>query len=233
MNLVALVGFLFFSVFVIHSVLLSMIAIAQAWSMFTQNAEIGLHRPPTALNLETRKSNSAPVPMSRPAMPSDWRALGLLSRPRDVFMSSGAKGGLILTVFIFAFGLWALFTYASRNEFLTLIHHPKNGLLGLLWLTFWVYFGITGIREYFVGREILRDGELTTGVLTDWRERRGGISVSFQFWTDSGQRFERHGKVHSKDELSNKTDPLKVFYLPQDPTKNVALCCTPWRLGPG
>jgi hypothetical protein len=149
--------------------------------------------------------------MSRLAMPSDWRGIALLSRPREVFMSSRAKGELILSVFIFALGLWAVFPYGSRNEFLTLVHHPRDGLFGLLWLTFWIYFGIAGIREYFVGREILRDGELTTGVLTDWRESCHRISVSYQFWTDSGQRFQRHGKVHSKDELSNKEAALKVF----------------------
>src|SRR5712675_407438 len=231
-NLVALILFLAFSVFVIRSVLLSMIATAQAWSMFTQKAEIGLHKPSVALNLETKKSKSIPVPLSRPAMPSDWRAIALLSRPRNVFMSSGAKTELVLTVSIFALGLAAVFPHASRNEFLTLVHNPKDGVFGLLWLTFWVYFGISGILEYFIGREILRDGELTTGVLTDWREGRGGISVSYQFWTDSGQRFERHGRVHSKEELSNEKDPLKVFYLPQDPSKSLALCCTSWRLRP-
>jgi len=230
LNVVALLLFLAFSVFVIRSVLFSMIAVAQVWSMFSQKAGIGLHRPPVALNLETRKSDSAAVSLSKPEMPSDWRPIASLSRPRDVFMSSGAEGQLILTVAIFAFGIWAVFPHTSREEFLALVRNPQQGLFGLLWLTFWVYFAISGIRESFAGREILRDGELATGVLTDWREGRGGISISYQFWTDSGQRFERHGKVYSKEELRIEKDPLKVFYLPQDPTKSVALCCTPWRL---
>jgi hypothetical protein len=229
-TLVSLVLFLAFSVFALRSFLLSMITLAQFWSIFTQNAEAGLHKPPIALNLEEKKSGSTPVPLSRPALPGDWRITALLRRPRDVFMSSKTKSDLFLSVSIFALGLGAVFPHVAQNEFQRLVHDPKNDLFALLWLTFWVYFGIGGIRGYFVGREILRNGELTTGVVTDWREGRGGISVSYQFWTDSGQRFEHHGKVYSKVELSNEKDPLKVFYLPQDPTRSVALCCTHWHL---
>src|SRR5258706_9470878 len=69
-NLVALILFLAFSVFVIRSVLLSMIAMAQAWSMFTKKAEIGLHKPLVALNLETKKSKSIPVPCRGPQCPA-------------------------------------------------------------------------------------------------------------------------------------------------------------------
>jgi hypothetical protein len=170
-------------------------------------------------------------------MPNDWRALVLLSRPREVFMSSAAKGELVLTVALFSFGLGVVFLSfihnASWSEFRTLVHNPQNGLLGLLWLTAWVYFSISSIREWFVAWAVLRDGELTTGVLTDWHEGRSGTSISYQFWTDSGQRFERHGKVFSNEELTVPTiqrEPLKVFYIPEDPTKSVALCCTPLRI---
>ena len=101
---VALVLFLAFSMFVIRSFLLSMIAMAQVWSMITQNAKIGLHKPLTGLSLETKKSSLNPVPLSRPAMPGDWSVIALLSRPRDVFMSSKAKAEVILSVLIFCLG---------------------------------------------------------------------------------------------------------------------------------
>jgi hypothetical protein len=70
-----------------------------------------------------------------------------------------------------------------------------------------VYFGAIGMRDWFAAWEILRYGELTTGVLTDSREGRSGASISYQYWTDAGQRFERHGKLISKEELPPKKIP--------------------------
>jgi hypothetical protein len=72
-ELVAIVLFLIFSLLVIHSVVFVGIALAQAWSVFTQKAKMGLHKPPIALNLETRKRNTAIIPISKPAIPDAAR----------------------------------------------------------------------------------------------------------------------------------------------------------------
>ncbi len=228
-DLIAIALFLIFSVLVIHSVLFAGIALVQAWSVFSQKTKIGLHKPLTALNLEPQKSMSTALPISKPSIPNEWQALASLSRPRRVFMSSAAKGELALSAAIFL-GVGGFFLDSFWNQFATMREHPQTGWFGLLWLALWIYFGIGSIRQWFFSWEILKDGELTTGVLTDWREGRGGLSVTYQFWTDSGRRFERQGKVLNKEELADEKAPLKVFYLPQDPTKSVALCCTSLRI---
>jgi hypothetical protein len=70
-------------------------------------------------------------------------------------------------------------------------------------------------------------------VLADWPEGRNGLPVSYQFWTDSGERSECHGKVVSNEELTIEKDSLKVFYLPKEPIKSVAPCRTSLRIRVG
>ena len=105
---------------------------------------------------------------------------------------------------------------------------------------------ILGLIAYAVQRSrgddrILRDGVLTPGVLTGWYDKssytRTGyhshIRIRYQFWTESGQKFEGSGTLISDtslDSLSINQEPLKVFYLPQNPSKSVALCCTTSRV---
>jgi hypothetical protein len=96
---------------------------------------------------------------------------------------------------------------------------------------------VYGIRRTSFEKEVLRDGLLTTGVLAGWYDKssytRTGyqkyIRIRYYFWTESNQKFEGSGTLIaglSADDLSINQEPLKVFYLPQDPSKNVALCCT-------
>src|SRR5580765_1979288 len=75
--------------------------------------------------------------------------------------------------------------------------------------------------------EVLREGQLTAAVLTDYREgRRGTFFLSYQFWTENGEIFKGSGTlVPGKDPALGK-QPLQVFYLPQNPKRNVALVCT-------
>ncbi len=105
---------------------------------------------------------------------------------------------------------------------------------------------ILGIIVYAVQRSrgderILRDGVLTPGVLTGWYDKssytRTGyhshIRIRYQFWMESGQKFEGSGTLTSGtsvDSLSINQEPLKVYYLPQNPSKSVALCCTTSRV---
>lgn len=94
-----------------------------------------------------------------------------------------------------------------------------------------------GVRRSSFEKEVLRDGVLTAGVLAGWYDKssytRSGyqedIRIRYYFWTESGQKFEGNGTLiagHSADFLSIDQEPLKVDHLPQDPSKNVALCCT-------
>jgi len=77
---------------------------------------------------------------------------------------------------------------------------------------------------------VLRDGELAPGVLTDWSKVRYGISIRYQFWTSSGQRFEGSGNVNSRRDLTASDGIFPVFYLSHQPKSNLALCCTDLRI---
>ena len=227
-NLVALIFLLVFSLFVIHSVILFGIAAAQVWSIFAQKAKIGLYKPPIALDLETRKPNPTFIPVSKPPILGEWKPLTMLARPRDVSLSPKTFSELAFTTAVHL-AVLAAFIRSFWGQITTFAQHPLDSLFDLIWLGLWLFIGAAGLRDWIVAREILRDGELTTGLLTDWREGEHGPSIS-QFWTDSGLRFERRGKVVTKEELANEKDPLNVFYLPHDPKKSVALCCTSLRL---
>jgi hypothetical protein len=109
-----------------------------------------------------------------------------------------------------------------------------------------VYLSVFGglilyaVRRTSFEEEVLRSGVLTTGVLAGWYDKssysRSGynsyIRIRYYFWTESGQKFEGGGTLVSglfTDSLSINQEPLKIFYLPQDPSKSVALCCTTIR----
>ncbi len=228
-DVLAIILLLVFSLFLMRDLFFAAIAVALAWSTFAQKAGIGWHRPPIAFNLMAREPKRASIPISRRAIPNEWKTLASLPRPRVIAMSAAAKRQMILSVLVF-FAVGGFVLASHWIQFTNLSKHFRDSVSGLLWLLVFVYLGVSGARDWFAAWEILRDGELTTGILTDWREGRGGASISYQFWTDSGQRFERQGKVISKEELAAEEDPLKVFYLPQNPTKSVALACTPLRI---
>jgi hypothetical protein len=227
-DLIGIALFLIFSAAVVHSLLFALVALAEAWAMFSVNKKIGLHRPPTALNLGTQITGAV-VPISQPSMPDNWKDLASVPRPRRVIMSAPIKADLALSVAVFL-GVGAFFADLFWKQFAVPRKHPFVFWLGGLWLALWVYFGTRCVRHWFSCWEILRDGELTTGVLTDWREGRSGPSISYRYWTNSGKSFECSGRVVSKKELADQEAPLKVFYLPQDPSKSVALCCTKLRI---
>jgi hypothetical protein len=220
-NNVAVILFVAFSVLVLQNAGMSMIAVAVGLSMFMQRTGTGLHRPPTALNLDGPRSDGPLVALSKPPIPGGWSALVQLSRPRKVFMPTGSKAWLLLGIGFFSlFEVGPILSFlrrASWSDVRALVHNSGDSLNGIVWLAFCAYFCVLTIRAWLVNREVLRDGELTTGLLTHYDESRAGIYVRYQFWTDSGQRFERRGRVFTKKELAVATAPLKVFYLPQDP----------------
>ena len=100
----------------------------------------------------------------------------------------------------------------------------------LLWIAGLISIGAASVRRFLIEREVLRDGELAPGVLTDWSKVRYGISIRYQFWTSSGQRFEGSGKVNSSRDLEASDGIFPVFYLSHQPKSNLALCCTDLRI---
>jgi hypothetical protein len=206
-----------------------------AWTLSNQQRRTGFQRLPAAStpNAESDGSSSFGVAPSKPAMPDEWRTVAQLRRPRDVYLPSSAKIWLFLdgAIFIVVGGL--LLWYSVK----AFARHPSFSwvqLFMILWLTLWVFFGVARVRDIRKTREILRDGELTAGILTSWRPyRRYGNFLTYQFWSESGQKFEAVGRLHQSAPQMARADLLQVFYLSDEPKRNVALCCTPLRIRSG
>lgn len=131
---------------------------------------------------------------------------------------------------------------SRRKQIENFVQNGKISLASLIYPAV-----ILGVILYAVQRSrsderILRDGVLTPGVLTGWYDKssytrtgyHANIRIRYQFWTESGQKFEGSGTLisgTSLDSLSINQEPFKVFYLPQNPSKSVALCCTSSRVG--
>jgi hypothetical protein len=196
------------------------------------------------------------TPLSKPQMPETWRPMASLPSPREIEpalptdsgasrQSSAPFRGSRLTLaeqVLIAALLSGLLVYAvlHRNQFADFVTRGKVPV-------FFMYVGvIAGLVIYAVRRvrsdeQVLRDGILTTGVLAGWYDKSGysrtgyyrNIRIRYQFWTESGQKFEGSGTLNSEypeASLSIRQEPLKVFYLAQQPAKNVALCCTTCRV---
>ena len=196
------------------------------------------------------------VPLVKPLMPDTWKRLASMHGSRQLGLSSisdtrtpkqaspphasGLTGAEQLFIAVLT---CALIAYAAlrRNQF-------KSSLaLTKIPVTFITYVAVIGgliayaVRRTSFEEQILRDGVLTPGVLTGWYDKstytRAGyhsyIRIRYQFWTESGQKFEGSGTLTSGtsvDSVSINQEPLKVFYLPQNPSKSVALCCTTSRV---
>jgi hypothetical protein len=202
-----------------------------AWTLSNQQRRTGLQRLPAAPspNAESDSSSSLGVEPSKPSMPDEWQTVAQLRRPRDVYLPSSAKIWLFLDGAIFI-AVGGLLLWYSVKAF---ARHPSFAwvqLLVILWIALWLFFGVARVRDIRKTRELLRDGELTAGVLTIWRHDRYGNFLRYHFWSESGQKFEAVGRLHQSAQRMARTDLLQVFYLSSEPKRNVALCCTPLRI---
>jgi hypothetical protein len=163
----------------------------------------------------------------KPSLPGKWEPIAQVPRPRDVHASSAMKimtllgaAGYLAGITVVIDALWKRPAVISDNSFV------------LTWLVLFsfIFIGAGAIRGFLIDREVLREGDLTPGVLTDWTKGRRGISIRYQFWTPSGQRFEGGGTVNSTRDLAGSDGIFPVFYLSHKPKRNVALCCTSLRI---
>jgi len=176
-----------------------------------------------------------PVSMSKPDLPAGWEPIARVPRPRDVdspptakvWSLLGAAGCVVAAVFAI-YTLWKNSAVTVQGRSLPRLVW-ENWFL-LLWIVGFISIGAASVRRFLIEREVLRDGELTPGVLTDWSKGRYGISIHYQFWTPSGQRFEGSGTLNSRRDLKASDGIFPVFYLSHQPKSNVALCCTDLRI---
>ncbi|MGC1201913.1 MAG: hypothetical protein WA879_10220 [Candidatus Acidiferrales bacterium] len=165
-----------------------------------------------------------------PEVPAVWRPLMSLPRPREVHIPAKSLRDVALTAGLVLMTIFLLALDSRRHS------APWGTWRAFNSLDLWTVVCITSemcaafatIRQEMKGRALLRDGEVTIGFPTDIIPGGAGRTVVYQFWTRSGQRFEDSGPIESS--ALSDTGLVPVFYMPEDPTKNIALCCTKARV---
>jgi len=204
-----------------------------AWSIYNEKSDYLFRRPVVALNLDAQKRELDFIPLTKPEMPESWRPLAMIPPPRGLQSTAFARRETVVVAFFFLALAFEL-NNSVWNDFVAFVRHPAEDIWNLIFPAFCIYAAVITFREARIERTVLRDGLLATGLIANCTENRYGTSTTYQFWTDSGQKFEGHGKLDSKlvahPELSLQQEPLKVFYLPQNPCRNVALSCATLRI---
>jgi hypothetical protein len=203
------------------------IFLAVAWTIFTQP---GLER---SLRSHSDGAPRVSVPLSKPAMPDEWQFVSKLPRPRNVYLPPTAKLWIFLECAIF-FAVGGVLLWYEVKTFIVESSFRWEQPLIAIWFVLWIrLFGLARLRDLKSVREMLRDGELTPGLVTTWQRTRFGTHLTYQFWNDAGQKLEASARLHAYARQIKITDPLQVYYLSDEPKRNVALCCTPLRIRSG
>jgi hypothetical protein len=186
------------------------------------------------------------VPLTKPPMPESWKQQASVSPPLDSESTSLSQPHrarrLTWAEMLLIAALLCGLTYYSVSHwsrFADSVVHRKGTILPV-YLVVILGFIVYGVRRGRFEEEVLQDGVLTTGVLAGWYDKSSYIRTGYQqyiriryhFWTEAGQKFEGSGTLNPGSPFGNLSlnlEPLKVYYLPQDPSKNVALCCTTTR----
>jgi len=205
-----------------------------AWSTLSREKKRGLHEPVIALNLA---KNGAPrvspeILSARPQpprIPAELEPLMSSPRPREVFWPFWAMveqfAGVALILGTLGF---FVFMVTRHPDVFPDWHSVKSANLPFLIAAAIsaLLIGRTLYREYS-NRQLLRDGEATVAVITDWISKsHGPATVVYRFWTRTGECFEHRGTVVSERKAYSERGLVPVFYVPEDPSKSLALCCT-------
>ncbi|MGH9745790.1 MAG: hypothetical protein ACRD59_06735 [Candidatus Acidiferrales bacterium] len=214
---------------------LAIIALVIAWPFLSQKSQRGLHEPVTALNLDPTGARARAVAVglteiasSPPKTPEEWESLLVLPRPRELYLRASAKVDLVFESILFVAGIWFAIFMIERDY----IDWKRlgSGVFLAVWLSIWILGELERIRNELQARRLLRDGEVTIGLIVDWYSGRHSTRLKYQYWTRMGQGFEHTGKIMSERKFYLEKGPVPVFYLPEEPTKSVALCCAVSRV---
>lgn len=161
------------------------------------------------------------VPMRPPKVPERWRALINSRPPRDVYLPSKIWTNFLIEGVTLLFA-WYVFASKAAKHHLTLIGFistfvdPATIGTSLVYVSTW----IVRLNKLLTTREILRDGEVTVAYTTN----RSWNRVTYRFWTQTGQIFERRTSVVQRKEFrAGEFSTVPVFYIAADPRKSVAL----------
>jgi len=206
-------------------------------SLVLEKAHKGPYEPLTTLELRAPGPVRPIMPLTitppaPPPIPQRWQALLSLPRPRDVHFK---LGGQIRT--ILASRVLEVFTILPFLELVRDLHKngnwffflQKNWQLGIV-TGLWICVSARSIRNEIRARLLVRDGEATIGRIALWQQAGGRGSVTYMFWTRTGDMFEHsHTAVFESGEDVEK-QLVPVFYSPENPERSIALNCTNWRV---
>jgi len=227
------------------------------WAGFIYFQDTGdwIETPATDLSLVESRRIPENSTLSKPPMPNSWKRLASLRRELEFSFASSEHSPslgdtkhralgltwaeqLLIAALICGTVLYAVLRWHQIRDF---VLHGHISLAPITTPAVILFIIVYAVRRTSADERILRDGVLAPGVITGWYDKsnftRYGSQpytrIRYQFWTESGQKFEGSGILNSgfsTTSLSIEQEPLKVFYLPQDPSKNVALCCTTSRV---
>jgi hypothetical protein len=127
-------------------------------------------------------------------------------------------------------GLW-LFLFISFVKDVKI--SPVSAIFWVAVLLFIVSMSVRGLRKGLANRRLLENGGCVVGRVKSQIEvkvGRGGRAseISYSFKDDLGQTWFGEGTDHTKSRFTEM--PLVIFYDLKDPSKNVAVCATAWKV---
>jgi hypothetical protein len=199
----------------------SLLVLGLLWAFISRKTRLEYHDPTAPLNVYASradaKSEQSSLPLRHPETPRKWKALISAPRPREVYLPFGSKVGLLFAILVWIVGCGPLWfsVITHRALFGRVVHWHRSDWFALLSMAFWMIWTLTLIRQEVPARTLLREAEVPIGYWNDG---------SYRFWTKSGESFQRAATIGSLEGETTDTGLVPVFYLPQDPTKSVALC---------
>jgi hypothetical protein len=211
---------------------------AGAYSFYLENVRSKGRGTVVTLDLTPRAASGGAAenswtPPPQPAVPAQWAPLMSVPRPREVYWPFGSKVRTTVEV-AFILGSVGFFAFVLHGSLATFRHWAdawRHDFALFIITTAADWMVLAGIWREFQNRQVMRDGEATIGTIVDWVVgRRNSSTAVYQFWTRNAERFERRDWVRSGKGEYSAPGLVPVFYLPEDPTKNLALCCTILRV---
>jgi hypothetical protein len=153
--------------------------------------------------------------------------LDRLQRPRTVAIAWRDR---VILLFVFLFVcLWTiLWTRSILNNWKS---HAQWDVFAIVFLLAFVGMWLYEVRRELRNRPILIEGEFALGKVTSQRDVGGRTKkskIAYEFTDALGRTWNGRGYDSTKAYTENMS--LMVFYEPHDPSQNVTLCATVWRL---
>jgi hypothetical protein len=181
-----------------------------------------------SLNLEThpRRAMPANIPMRPPKVPEKWRALVDSRPPRDVYLppafwKSFASETIVVVGTVLAYQARAAKHHVPFSKSPS-FDDPASLIIILSYTATWA----VRVHKLLTTRQVVRDGEVSVAYTT----ARSWNRATYQFWTQTGESFERRTSLVTRPDTPLTMQIVPVFYLPDNPRKSVALYATEFRV---